>query len=144
MIADEDVGTMGWALLCASAFHPRWANAFRPSLGKTGPHDGDVHLHRAPGPQHAGEHGDTLLGEGVGEGAASAMGTWDARLAFQVYLRILCYRNLRPQVWFRIFWGHKLWPQVGKLNVSELEHEVWRKASKIPLDGLVENLVGTP
>jgi hypothetical protein len=32
-----------------------------------GAHDGDVHLHRALGPQHAGKHGDALLGEGVGE-----------------------------------------------------------------------------
>jgi hypothetical protein len=32
-----------------------------------GPHDGDVHLHGTFRPQHAGKHGDTLLGEGVGE-----------------------------------------------------------------------------
>jgi hypothetical protein len=32
-----------------------------------GAHDGDVHLHGPLGPQHAGKHGDTLLGEGVGE-----------------------------------------------------------------------------
>lgn len=39
-----------------------------------GAHDGDVHLHGAGGMQHAGEHGDTLLGEGVGEGTATAPG----------------------------------------------------------------------
>ena len=37
-----------------------------------GPHDGDVHLHGTFRPQHAGKHGDTLFGEGVGEAAASA------------------------------------------------------------------------
>ena len=29
--------------------------------------DGNVHLHGAGGPQHTGEHGYTLFGEGVGE-----------------------------------------------------------------------------
>ena len=37
-----------------------------------GPHDGDVHLHGAGGTEDAGEHGDALLGEDVGEAAASA------------------------------------------------------------------------
>lgn len=32
-----------------------------------GAHDGDVHLHGAGRAEDAGEHGDTLLGEGVGE-----------------------------------------------------------------------------
>ena len=40
-----------------------------------GAHDGDVHLHGAGGAEDAGEHGHALLGEGVGEGAATAVGT---------------------------------------------------------------------
>ena len=32
-----------------------------------GAHDGDVHFHGAWRAQDAGEHGDTLFGEGVGE-----------------------------------------------------------------------------
>lgn len=32
-----------------------------------GAHDGDVHLHGAGGAEYAGEHGDALLGEGVGK-----------------------------------------------------------------------------
>jgi len=32
-----------------------------------GAHDGDVHLHGAGRAEDAGEHGDALLGEGVGE-----------------------------------------------------------------------------
>lgn len=31
-------------------------------------HDGDIDLNRTLGAQHAGQHGDTLLGEGVGYG----------------------------------------------------------------------------
>ena len=37
-----------------------------------GAHDGDIYLHGAGRAQDAGEHGDALLGEGVGEGAATA------------------------------------------------------------------------
>ena len=34
-----------------------------------GAHDGDVDFHRARRAQHAGEHGDALFGEGVGQSA---------------------------------------------------------------------------
>ena len=40
-----------------------------------GAHDGDVDLDGALGTEDRGEHGDALLGEGVGEGAAATVGT---------------------------------------------------------------------
>jgi hypothetical protein len=38
------------------------------------PHDGDVDLNGTLGAQHTGKHGDTLLGEGVGQSPDVATG----------------------------------------------------------------------
>ena len=45
-----------------------------------GAHDGDVDLHGAGRAKDAGEHGDALLGEGVGQGAPAAAGITPSRL----------------------------------------------------------------